>query len=72
MNLDPQEISKFEELASRWWDPGSEFTLLSFRRCRVPKLPRFPLSRRKSPGPSIERRSGIGTSRRSIETPFLI
>ena len=25
MNLDPQEISKFEELASRWWDPGSEF-----------------------------------------------
>ena len=25
MNLDPQEISKFEELASRWWDSGSEF-----------------------------------------------
>jgi 2-polyprenyl-6-hydroxyphenyl methylase/3-demethylubiquinone-9 3-methyltransferase len=25
MNLDPQEISKFEELASRWWDPSSEF-----------------------------------------------
>jgi 2-polyprenyl-6-hydroxyphenyl methylase/3-demethylubiquinone-9 3-methyltransferase len=25
MNLDPQEISKFEELASRWWDPCSEF-----------------------------------------------
>ena len=25
MNLDPQEISKFEKLASRWWDPGSEF-----------------------------------------------
>jgi 2-polyprenyl-6-hydroxyphenyl methylase/3-demethylubiquinone-9 3-methyltransferase len=25
MNLDPQEISKFEELASRWWDPDSEF-----------------------------------------------
>jgi 2-polyprenyl-6-hydroxyphenyl methylase/3-demethylubiquinone-9 3-methyltransferase len=25
MNLDPQEISKFEELASRWWDPESEF-----------------------------------------------
>jgi 2-polyprenyl-6-hydroxyphenyl methylase/3-demethylubiquinone-9 3-methyltransferase len=24
-NLDPQEIGKFEELASRWWDPGSEF-----------------------------------------------
>ncbi len=24
-NLDPQEISKFEELASRWWDPNSEF-----------------------------------------------
>ncbi|MCK4951516.1 MAG: bifunctional 2-polyprenyl-6-hydroxyphenol methylase/3-demethylubiquinol 3-O-methyltransferase UbiG, partial [Gammaproteobacteria bacterium] len=21
----PQEIAKFEELASRWWDPGSEF-----------------------------------------------
>ena len=25
MNLDPQEISKFEELASRWWDPSSAF-----------------------------------------------
>lgn len=24
-NLDPQEISKFEALASRWWDPHSEF-----------------------------------------------
>jgi len=24
-NHDPQEISKFEELASRWWDPNSEF-----------------------------------------------
>lgn len=24
-NLDPQEIRKFEELASRWWDPNSEF-----------------------------------------------
>ena len=24
-NVDPQEIAKFEELASRWWDPGSEF-----------------------------------------------
>ena len=24
-NVDPQEISKFEALASRWWDPGSEF-----------------------------------------------
>ncbi len=24
-NLDPDEIAKFEELASRWWDPGSEF-----------------------------------------------
>lgn len=24
-NLDPQEISKFEALASRWWDPSSEF-----------------------------------------------
>jgi 2-polyprenyl-6-hydroxyphenyl methylase/3-demethylubiquinone-9 3-methyltransferase len=24
-NLDPQEISKFEALASRWWDPNSEF-----------------------------------------------
>lgn len=24
-NHDPQEISKFEELASRWWDPLSEF-----------------------------------------------
>jgi len=24
-NVDPQEIRKFEELASRWWDPNSEF-----------------------------------------------
>jgi 2-polyprenyl-6-hydroxyphenyl methylase/3-demethylubiquinone-9 3-methyltransferase len=24
-NIDPAEISKFEELASRWWDPQSEF-----------------------------------------------
>ncbi len=24
-NVDYQEISKFEELASRWWDPDSEF-----------------------------------------------
>ncbi len=24
-NVDPLEISKFEELASRWWDPKSEF-----------------------------------------------
>lgn len=25
LNIDPQEIAKFEELASRWWDPQSEF-----------------------------------------------
>ena len=25
LNIDPREISKFEELASRWWDPNSEF-----------------------------------------------
>ncbi len=24
-NFDPEEISKFEQLASRWWDPQSEF-----------------------------------------------
>ncbi len=24
-NLDPAEITKFEELATRWWDPHSEF-----------------------------------------------
>jgi len=24
-NVDPAEIAKFEALASRWWDPGSEF-----------------------------------------------
>ena len=24
-NVDPKEIQKFEELASRWWDPNSEF-----------------------------------------------
>ncbi len=24
-NVDPTEINKFEELASRWWDPESEF-----------------------------------------------
>ena len=25
LNVDPQEIAKFEALASRWWDMGSEF-----------------------------------------------
>ena len=25
LNVDPQEVAKFEELASRWWDPYSEF-----------------------------------------------
>lgn len=25
LNVDPNEINKFEELASRWWDPHSEF-----------------------------------------------
>jgi 2-polyprenyl-6-hydroxyphenyl methylase / 3-demethylubiquinone-9 3-methyltransferase len=24
-NLDPAEIAKFQALAARWWDPGSEF-----------------------------------------------
>jgi 2-polyprenyl-6-hydroxyphenyl methylase/3-demethylubiquinone-9 3-methyltransferase len=24
-NVDPAEVAKFEELASRWWDPHSEF-----------------------------------------------
>ena len=24
-NVDPAEISKFEALAARWWDPHSEF-----------------------------------------------
>ena len=24
-NIDPAEVNKFEELASRWWDPSSEF-----------------------------------------------
>ena len=24
-NVDPDEIEKFEKLAGRWWDPGSEF-----------------------------------------------
>lgn len=24
-NVDPEEIAKFEKLAARWWDPGSEF-----------------------------------------------
>ncbi len=27
-NVDPQEIAKFEELASRWWDRESEFKAL--------------------------------------------
>ena len=27
-NVDHAEISKFEELASRWWDPHSEFKAL--------------------------------------------
>ena len=25
LNVDPAEIAKFEELASRWWDKNSEF-----------------------------------------------
>ena len=25
INVDPTEITKFSELAHRWWDPGSEF-----------------------------------------------
>jgi 2-polyprenyl-6-hydroxyphenyl methylase/3-demethylubiquinone-9 3-methyltransferase len=25
LNVDPKEIAKFEALASRWWDPNSEF-----------------------------------------------
>lgn len=25
MNVDPEEIAKFEELASKWWDKNSEF-----------------------------------------------
>ncbi len=25
LNIDPAEISKFDDLASRWWDPESEF-----------------------------------------------
>ena len=24
-NVDPQEIAKFEALASRWWDRGGDF-----------------------------------------------
>ena len=24
-NVDPTELAKFQELASRWWDPNSEF-----------------------------------------------
>ena len=27
-NVDPNEIKKFEDLASRWWDPDSEFAPL--------------------------------------------
>jgi 2-polyprenyl-6-hydroxyphenyl methylase/3-demethylubiquinone-9 3-methyltransferase len=27
-NVDPGEISKFEQLAARWWDPDSEFKAL--------------------------------------------
>lgn len=27
-NVDPKEIAKFEQLASRWWDPESEFKAL--------------------------------------------
>src|SRR6187431_514058 len=25
VNVDPQELAKFSELAHRWWDPDSEF-----------------------------------------------
>ena len=25
INVDPQEVAKFSDLAHRWWDPSSEF-----------------------------------------------
>ncbi|MEM6709937.1 MAG: bifunctional 3-demethylubiquinol 3-O-methyltransferase/2-polyprenyl-6-hydroxyphenol methylase, partial [Pseudomonadota bacterium] len=25
MNVDPQEVSKFDDLANRWWDPEGDF-----------------------------------------------
>jgi len=25
INMDPQEVAKFDAMATRWWDPGSEF-----------------------------------------------
>ncbi|HCP49844.1 MAG TPA: bifunctional 3-demethylubiquinol 3-O-methyltransferase/2-polyprenyl-6-hydroxyphenol methylase, partial [Gammaproteobacteria bacterium] len=25
MNVDPNEVQKFESLAHRWWDPEGEF-----------------------------------------------
>jgi 2-polyprenyl-6-hydroxyphenyl methylase / 3-demethylubiquinone-9 3-methyltransferase len=28
VNVDPQELAKFTELAHRWWDPGGEFAPL--------------------------------------------
>ena len=28
VNVDPAEIAKFSALASRWWDPNSEFAPL--------------------------------------------
>jgi len=42
INSDPQEVAKFDALASRWWDPHSEFkTLHDINPLRLGYIERF-------------------------------
>lgn len=42
INIDPQEVAKFDALASRWWDPHSEFkTLHDINPLRLGYIERF-------------------------------
>ena len=44
LNVDPREIAKFEALASRWWDPNSEFKPLhDINPLRLNYIDRIPI-----------------------------
>ena len=82
LNVDPQEIDKFNELASRWWDPNGEFKPLHrmnplridyidrrVKRARESiriRTMRSALSFLKSSGTA----SQLGAKRRSLKTRF--
>ena len=40
LNVDPQELAKFSELAHRWWDPHSEFKPLARHQSAAAALDR--------------------------------